>query len=89
MCIHKIESDKVPIKLWTQLDTVEEQALKQLHNIASLPWTFHHVAVMPDCGSGYLGSNPSRRKPARRAAVAYSPWTRDVVGSNPTVQTFA
>lgn len=52
MCIAKIESDKVPIKLWTQLDTVEEQALKQLHNIASLPWAFHHVAVMPDVHYG-------------------------------------
>lgn len=52
MCIHKIESDKVPIKLWVQLETVEEQALKQLHNIASLPWAFHHVAVMPDVHYG-------------------------------------
>lgn len=52
MCISKIESDKVPIKLWTDLETVEKEALKQLHNIASLPWAFHHVAVMPDVHYG-------------------------------------
>jgi len=52
MCIAKIESDKVPIKLWTDLETVEKEALKQLHNIASLPWAFHHVAVMPDVHYG-------------------------------------
>ena len=36
----------IPIKIWT--DDVEESAKKQLENIASLPWVFHHVAAMPD-----------------------------------------
>jgi tRNA-splicing ligase RtcB (3'-phosphate/5'-hydroxy nucleic acid ligase) len=40
------------IKLWTQLDQVEAQALGQLENIAALPWVFRHVAVMPDVHFG-------------------------------------
>jgi tRNA-splicing ligase RtcB len=50
MCISEIAGGK--IKLWTQLDSVESQALDQLKNIASLPWVFHHVAVMPDVHFG-------------------------------------
>ena len=42
----------IPIKLWTDKSLVEESALKQLENIASLPWVFHHVAVMPDVHYG-------------------------------------
>lgn len=45
MCIHEIAKGK--IKLWTQLESVESQALDQLKNIAALPWVFHHVAAMP------------------------------------------
>lgn len=50
MCIHEIAGGK--IKLWTQLDSVESQALDQLKNIAALPWIFKHVAVMPDVHFG-------------------------------------
>jgi len=38
----------VPIKMWTSGVPVEEAALAQLRNVASLPFVFHHVAVMPD-----------------------------------------
>jgi tRNA-splicing ligase RtcB len=45
-----------PIKLWTtspQGDVpVEEKALAQLRNIASLPFVFRHVAAMPDVHLG-------------------------------------
>ena len=41
-----------PIALWTPADGVEEQAKTQLKSIASLPWVFHHVAVMPDVHLG-------------------------------------
>jgi tRNA-splicing ligase RtcB len=37
-----------PIKMWTRGVQVEEQALKQLDNVASLPFIFKHVAAMPD-----------------------------------------
>lgn len=50
MCISEISKGR--IKLWTQLDSVESQALDQLKNIASLPWVFKHVAAMPDVHYG-------------------------------------
>lgn len=52
MCIEELKGKNVPIKLWTQLDSVESQALDQLKNIAALPWVFKHVAVMPDVHYG-------------------------------------
>jgi tRNA-splicing ligase RtcB len=36
----------------TPVHEVEDQALKQLKNIAALPWVFKHVAVMPDVHFG-------------------------------------
>jgi tRNA-splicing ligase RtcB len=45
------ESRNVPIKIWTE--EVEESALKQLKNTASLPFVFKHVAAMPDVHLGY------------------------------------
>lgn len=38
----------LPIKMWTKGVPVEEEALKQLRNIASLPFIHKHVAAMPD-----------------------------------------
>ncbi|MDX9882089.1 MAG: RtcB family protein [Prolixibacteraceae bacterium] len=45
------EGCKVPIKMW--LSDVEENALAQARNLANLPFVFKHVALMPDCHSGY------------------------------------
>ena len=44
--------DKIPIKMWA--DRIDENALTQAHNLASLPYAFHHIALMPDvhCGLG-------------------------------------
>lgn len=50
MC--KAEMQDGRIKLWTPIEEVESQALDQLKNIASLPWVFKHVAVMPDVHYG-------------------------------------
>ena len=50
MCISELHSGK--IKVWSQLEAVESQALNQLKNIASLPWVFKHVAAMPDVHFG-------------------------------------
>jgi tRNA-splicing ligase RtcB len=43
-----IESDGAPIKAWTQGVPIEDSAMKQLRNVASLPFIHKHVAVMPD-----------------------------------------
>lgn len=46
-----IGDEKHPIKLW--LDTIEDSAMQQARNLANLPFTFRHVAIMPDSHSGY------------------------------------
>ena len=42
----------IPIKMWA--DTIDESALQQARNLASLPFAFGHIALMPDvhCGLG-------------------------------------
>lgn len=40
--------DGVPIKAWTVGVPVEDVALKQLHNVAQMPFVHKWVAVMPD-----------------------------------------
>ncbi|GAA1414555.1 RtcB family protein [Streptomyces thermospinosisporus] len=42
---------KVPIRMWTDPSTVEEGALQQLRNVATLPW-IKGLAVMPDVHYG-------------------------------------
>jgi len=37
-----------PIKAWVKGVPVEEQALEQLHQVASMPFIYKHIAVMPD-----------------------------------------
>jgi len=46
-----ITTEKVPIKLW--LDDMEEEVMAQAKNLANLPFTFKHVAIMPDSHVGY------------------------------------
>ncbi len=50
MKVHR--KDGAPIKMWTDGVPVEHDALKQLENIASLPFIHKHVAVMPDVHLG-------------------------------------
>jgi tRNA-splicing ligase RtcB (3'-phosphate/5'-hydroxy nucleic acid ligase) len=47
-----IESSNVPIKAWVDGVPFEEEAKKQLLNVAALPFVHHHVAVMPDVHFG-------------------------------------
>jgi tRNA-splicing ligase RtcB len=42
----------VPLKCWTVGVPFEEEARKQLLNVARLPFMFRHVAVMPDVHAG-------------------------------------
>lgn len=44
-------SQKLPIKMW--LEDLEVGALFQVHNLANLPFAFHHIALMPDAHTGY------------------------------------
>jgi len=43
-----IASERMPIKAWTRGVPIEDSALAQLRNVASLPFIHSHVAVMPD-----------------------------------------
>lgn len=47
-----ISKSRVPIKIWTDLETVESKAIDQLTNTANLPFVFKHVAAMPDVHLG-------------------------------------
>jgi tRNA-splicing ligase RtcB len=58
--LHKADglfSTRVHIKCWAvdkdNSVNIEEEALGQAINLANLPFAFHHVALMPDCHSGY------------------------------------
>jgi len=46
-----INTEQKPIKLW--LEDIEDGALAQAKNLANLPFTFRHVAIMPDSHQGY------------------------------------
>lgn len=39
-----------PVKIWT--DVVEDSAMRQIENLTTLPFLFHHLAIMPDVHSG-------------------------------------
>ena len=37
-----------PVKMWTRGVPVEDEAKRQLENVARMPFVFSHVAAMPD-----------------------------------------
>ena len=39
-----------PVKIWT--DNIEESAIRQIENLTTLPFLFHHLAIMPDVHTG-------------------------------------
>jgi len=45
------KDNRLPIKSWCE--NVEAEAMVQAQNLANHPETFHHIALMPDCHSGY------------------------------------
>jgi tRNA-splicing ligase RtcB len=47
-----MEGARVPIKAWTRGVQVEDEARKQLLNIAGMPFIHKHMAVMPDVHLG-------------------------------------
>ncbi len=42
---------RLPVKLW--LNEIEDGAMKQVINLANLPFAFKHIVIMPDCHQGY------------------------------------
>ena len=46
-----LATEKKPIKMW--LEELEDGALEQAKHLANLPFTFKHIALMPDCHQGY------------------------------------
>ncbi|MGV9567007.1 RtcB family protein [Streptomyces sp. NPDC003480] len=47
----EVPGAKVPIRMWTDPATVEDAAMQQLRNVATLPW-IEGLAVMPDVHFG-------------------------------------
>jgi len=47
----KKENYKVPVFNWCK--ELEESAMKQIDNLAQLPFAYHHIGIMPDCHCGY------------------------------------
>ena len=41
---------RLPAKLW--LNEVEDNCMEQIVNLASLPFAFKHIAIMPDAHAG-------------------------------------
>ncbi|MCK5147854.1 RtcB family protein [bacterium] len=46
-----ITDEHKPIKMWAT--DIEDGAMRQARNLANLPFTFKHVAIMPDAHQGY------------------------------------
>lgn len=47
-----IKTKHVPIKAWTDYVDIDEKAQEQIQNLASLPFIYKHIAVMPDVHPG-------------------------------------
>lgn len=64
----EIESTGVPIKAWIDGVPVEDEAKKQLQNVAKLPVVWPHVAVMPDVHFG-IGATVGSVIPTKAAII--------------------
>ncbi|UZG44500.1 RtcB family protein [Caldimonas thermodepolymerans] len=58
----------VPVKMWTRGVPVEDEAKRQLANVARLPVVFRHVAAMPDVHVG-IGATVGAVIPTIRAII--------------------
>ncbi|SNR83306.1 RtcB family protein [Actinomadura mexicana] len=66
-----LKGGRVPIRMWTDPETVEDLALDQLRNVSALPWV-EGLAVMPDVHYGKgatVGSVIAMRNAVSPAAV--------------------
>lgn len=46
-----VNTGRIPVYLWA--DDVENEAWVQIEHLSNLPFAYHHIAIMPDCHSGY------------------------------------
>ena len=44
---------RLPIKHWLAFEDIDDECLLQAMHLSNLPFAFHHIALMPDCHSGY------------------------------------
>ena len=44
--MYEIELNNVPVKIWAK--GVDPLAMKEIVNLSTLPFIFHHLAFMPD-----------------------------------------
>lgn len=53
--MYKFKEDemKVPCYVWAEKGKIEQGAIDQIKNASSLPFVFHHTALMPDAHFGY------------------------------------
>jgi len=63
-----IAENKVPIKIWADYVEVEDEAMKQISNLASMPFIFKHIAIMPDCHWG-MGATIGSVVPSKSAVI--------------------
>src|SRR5215813_12312543 len=63
-----IQSDGQLIKAWTRGVPIEDAAVKQLRNVAALPFIHKHIAVMPDVHWG-MGATVGSVIPTKGAIV--------------------
>ncbi|MEU6741786.1 RtcB family protein [Streptosporangium sandarakinum] len=71
MAYNEVAGGRAPIRMWADPDGVEPEVMRQLRNVANLPWT-HGVAVMPDVHHGKgatVGSVIAMRDAVSPAAV--------------------
>lgn len=53
MSLDILKGKVVDAHLWAKIEDIESSALDQIKNIVSLPWIFHHYAVMADVHCGF------------------------------------
>ena len=51
MICFEVENSNVPVYSWTR--EIEAAAKEQIEHLSKLPFAYHHIAIMPDCHSGY------------------------------------
>lgn len=52
----KKEGMKVPLKIFSEKDSIEQECIEQMIRVSSLPFVQHHTALMPD---GHFGKGAS------------------------------
>ena len=57
-----------PLKMWTKNVKIEDAAIKQMRNVAMLPFIHRHVAAMPDCHFG-IGATVGSVIPTKGAII--------------------